>query len=190
MCTSVCPVHALRNIDSNKGGKACPSFPPRGGTRAPGRGAESRGSGSRVGLHACTRHWRGRHHTADWLGPDPDGPRAAVGLTKESACPSRAAVAAAEVRARGVLLSPSMTKTYRAVYFWGGDASHSLPRRDDAWHSRRHDERIFRSPRAVNDGSPALLPFPSACPRTLVCHRRIRSLLFSRCSSARISNSQ
>lgn len=68
---------------------------------------------------------------------DPAGPRAAaaIALTKEAGpFPRRR-------RRRGDV-------TYRAVYFWGGDASHSLPRRDDAWHSRRtHAERIFRRPR-------------------------------------------
>lgn len=86
---SVCPVHALRNIDSDKEGKASPSFPPRGGTRAPGRGAESRGFGRAWDYTRVPAIEGGRHHTADWLGPDPDGPRAAVGLTKESARPSR-----------------------------------------------------------------------------------------------------
>lgn len=59
----MCPVHALRNIDSDKEGKACPSFPPRGGTRAPGRGAESRGFGRAWDYTRVPAIEGGRHHT-------------------------------------------------------------------------------------------------------------------------------
>ena len=59
MYTSVYSMHALRNIDSNKGGRVVFS------SESSGRGGV--GGPSRVGLHACTRHWGGKYDTADWL---------------------------------------------------------------------------------------------------------------------------
>lgn len=50
--------------------------------RRSGRGGV--GGPSRVGLHACTRHWGGRYDTADWLGTRLQMDRVPrVGLTKE-----------------------------------------------------------------------------------------------------------
>lgn len=128
------------------------SFPSSRGTRSRrGRIAPSFFR-RRVGLHACACHWRGE-------GGGGTGTTQLTGARQiqmdrvPRGRPNQRARRGRNARrdARVLVAMPRFETyvTYRAVYFWGGDASHSLSRRDDAWHSRRerHAERIFRNPR-------------------------------------------
>lgn len=103
MYTSVYSVHALRNIDSNKGG--CVVF----SSESSGRGGV--GGPSRVGLHACTRHWGGKYDTADWLDAQllqmDRVPQ--IGLTKELSAGGNANIT--ETRARVAPSSPVLRPT-------------------------------------------------------------------------------